>query len=249
MAVQIFNVYKIQNKISLMVYVGITTQSVTTKFYEHVNSKVKSKINDSLKLENLDIFEFSNLYKAENYEESLMKYNEYVNEYDSINSGYNSKSGPDTAIDTDTQKNKKLSEAISGDKNPQYGKLGEANPKFGKKSKEGTGENISQAKIKNGILRKEGLLDPRKERPKGYIPDEAAVKAMQDSKRPKYINVKIQDPIGKIHLLEGKEELRNFLETNSLNNFMNIIISGKRNNVKGYILVSYELNPEYNGNK
>lgn len=268
----IYSIYRITNIINNKIYIGFTSQNPTSRFNQHCLTKEpkyqkRSPLSSAILKYGKEFFIFDILYQSSDYTHTVEIESKFIEDYNSLTNtqgghGYNVDKGgfahrrsketieKHRAKVLGVKKSKEHAEnikkATTGSGNPMYGKYGKDNPRYGMKHSEESKNKISEARNKRTKLIKDGILPPTI-RPSGYKMSDESKQNQKNAKKPKYINVKIQDPFGVIYSLETKEELHKFLIENNLNNFMSKTISKERDNIKGFVLLDYELNPEYNG--
>jgi group I intron endonuclease len=84
-------IYKCQNKISGKIYIGQTIKTLDERKLTHLNSSkfAKSKFHKALKSYGIDSFDWEVLATATTKEQLNKLEIDYINQYDSINNGYN----------------------------------------------------------------------------------------------------------------------------------------------------------------
>lgn len=145
-------IYKVLNKINGKVYIGQTTQNLKTRWSQHkYNSKNGScKINRAIRKYGIENFEIQEIDNGNCIEELNKKEEFYIKKYDSINYGYNIRSGGKNSIRSQETKNK-ISKARKGKykgKNAGF---------YGKKHTDQTKNKMSEIRKKSGIGNKNKL--------------------------------------------------------------------------------------------
>lgn len=144
-------IYKITNKANVLVYIG-QSQDIYSRWRTercgHVNAHMKSDMDTY----GIDNFEFIILEEISNRADNLVcildeKEKQYISEYNSADPlyGYNKTFGGDKeCVFTQEYKNAR-SIMYSGEGNPQYGRKGELNARYGAKLTAEQANNISKA--------------------------------------------------------------------------------------------------------
>lgn len=156
-------IYKITCLPTNKKYVGQTIRSLKDRFNDHYwsRNKISTKFMLELRKFNKKDFIIELIEELDNQEEANNREIYWINYYDSINNGYNSKStigkcGGDTLTNNPNMKeiSKKISESKLGDKNPMRingGLKGEKNGMFGitpKNARKCVSININTNKVK-----------------------------------------------------------------------------------------------------
>lgn len=134
-------IYKVLNKINGKVYIGQTTQNLKTRWSQHkYNSKNGNcKINRAIRKYGIENFEIQEIDNGNCIEELNKKEEFYIKKYDSVNYGYNIRSGGKNSIRSQETKNK-----ISQSRIGKY--KGKDSPWYGKKHTEKSKRKMSKSK-------------------------------------------------------------------------------------------------------
>ena len=158
-----YTVYRLENVVTKKNYIGMTSQNPRKRWGGEYRGKMKEAIATypfDLCWKKYIEFQTPNKEQALELESELMKW------YDSVENGYNSSEYGSGHYKRSEELKRKISEALSGEKSPNFGKhfseehrkniseaqTGEKNSMFGKHHSEETRNKISQSKGVNGIL-------------------------------------------------------------------------------------------------
>jgi len=144
-------IYSIQNSVNNKRYVGQTTQNPDKRKRKHFETLRKNK-HDNLHLQNSfnkygeSVFVFTTLNYATNRETLDKLEKKYINHYDCLNrdKGYNLREGGLNGKFS-PEIYQKISNAITGEKNPNYGRKGKLSPRFGQKHSLETRKKMSES--------------------------------------------------------------------------------------------------------
>jgi len=130
-------VYKHINKINSKIYIGITSTSVQDRWSNGAGYKTCHYFNNAIEKYGWDNFEHQIIVDGLQEKQAKQLETELIIKYDSINSkfGYNLTFGGEGNIPGEETR-KKLSKALSGCKNPMFGRSGVLAPSYGKRGKD-----------------------------------------------------------------------------------------------------------------
>ena len=139
-----YTVYRLENIVTKKNYIGMTSQEPKERWCSGYRGKMK----EAIATYPLDLcwkkhieFQTPNKEQALELEAELMKW------YDSVDNGYNTSAFDNYKYERTEEYRKKISKALTGEKNPMYGMTGENNPWYGKHHTEESKKKMSQAKI------------------------------------------------------------------------------------------------------
>lgn len=261
----IYSIYLITNLVNNKTYIGWTSRDPYKRYREHQSTRTpkrqaRSAISCAIEKYGVENFEFFIIYQSKDYNHCRQIETHFIAEHRSHVEqwGYNKDLGGTghkrsaETIEKHRQKikgrkqseehKKKKGDAIRGEKNGMYGRHGEDNPNYGS-------THTSETRLKISIAQKERIA---KDKANGTyrhheLTDEE-IEKMKETKRAKkesgeslkYKNIVIQDPSGEIiHL---PPNYTNFFKSIPLNNFMTKCIKDPNMKIKGYSLISYEMN-------
>ena len=150
-------IYRVTNKINGKKYVGQTVFSLEKRRRQHINDALSNKdtyhFHNALRKYGPDNFEWTILHKCSIIEELNMLEMYYIRLYNTFEKGYNLTLGGDGVVgfEHSEELKKKMSDALKGSKNPNYGKtfseetrqkMSDANR--GKRLSEGQKKKISE---------------------------------------------------------------------------------------------------------
>lgn len=115
-------VYKAVNKTNGKVYIGQTIYDIEYRQKTHTTGQWRTKFKHALDKYGVDGFEWSVLCECSSLQEMNGMEKKFIEEYDSINTGYNLMSGGKQGGNHTETTKQKISEAMKGEKNPFYGK-------------------------------------------------------------------------------------------------------------------------------
>ncbi len=126
-------IYGIRHKVSGKMYVGQTKRKVETRWKQHMTDDGCPYIHNALVKHGKDAFDFFVIAWCIKTE---LDYNEkkYIQEYNTFGKGrgYNLKTGGADNITFTDETRKRISDKVSGEKNPCFGRVGALHPQFGK---------------------------------------------------------------------------------------------------------------------
>lgn len=149
-------VYKAVNKVTEKVYVGKTVRNLSHAKARHKSRAFRawktgceSKFYTAIRKYGWEEFEWSILYNGTSDEDIQEKERYYINELDTLNSGYNLTPGGDGGAGKtlSVTHKAKLSEASTGSNNNCYGLYGADHPAYGNVHTEETKAKIRQANL------------------------------------------------------------------------------------------------------
>ena len=129
-------VYKIKNKINGKLYIGQTTQSLSQRWSQHkYNSKTQdTKLARAIRKYGIENFDISTIYKTDNYEDLNKKEENFIQEYNTIDCGYNLRVGGENSPRSEETK-RKISKSHKGKKSPY---VSESNKRRAGEKRDGT---------------------------------------------------------------------------------------------------------------
>lgn len=143
-------IYKHTNKINGKVYIGQTSQSMSQRWSNGNGYKGSVKFYSAIKKYGANNFEHEILKENLTQEEANYWEDYYINYYNSIETGYNLKTGGQHCTYSEESKRKmsKNHADVSGEKNPMYGKkhTEESKRKMSENRKDKTGKDSPFAK-------------------------------------------------------------------------------------------------------
>lgn len=146
-------IYKITNTINGKSYIGKTEKSIQDRLARHIynaNIGIESYLYRAMRYYGPEKFQTEELEVCANIEHLNLQEKYYIIKHGThciSGTGYNMTfggEGGDTSL-SPKYKAGMSKRDINGSKNPMYGKKGKGNKNFGKKRKDGSGENISRA--------------------------------------------------------------------------------------------------------
>lgn len=260
----IYSIYRIINLANRKSYIGWTTRDPQVRFKEHLNGNPNEMvIAAAVTKYGKDSFCLEIVYQTLDYDHSREMEGFFIAQCNSLTEseggwGYNIDLGgkghkrSQTTIEKHRQKllGRKQSEehkrkrglVVTGTNNGMYGRTGEDHPNWGKNCTNETKQKISISQKKRfekektqGTYKHHTLTIEEREKMK-----ETKRKQKEEGKTLKYKNVVIRDPNGDtIHLPPNYAD---YFKSIPLNNFMSKCIENPEISVKGYYLISYELN-------
>ena len=144
-------IYSIKNRTSGKRYVGLTIRALDKRLVEHKRSPLP--IGNALRKHGLKAFDVDVLEECDDEVALSRAEKKWIAHFDTFNGpGYNCTEGGEGTGSlrlgckhTDEAK-AKMSEARAGELNPNFGKFGEAHPKFGYKMSEASKKQLSEAR-------------------------------------------------------------------------------------------------------
>ncbi len=114
-------IYQIINCVNNKMYIGQTWQSLAHRFWEHCYRNGCPKLYNAIQKHGKENFKITAIFSITTQEDADYYEDYFINKYDSIKTGYNIKGGGRGGKHSEATK-KKISAAILGDKNPNFGK-------------------------------------------------------------------------------------------------------------------------------
>lgn len=147
-------IYKIENTVNHKVYIGQTVYSFRRRYGKNLSQCKNEYINADLEKYGIENFKITEVMDtADSKEELDRKEIEYIKRYNSTDrsKGYNIQAGGHNALHNEFTK-EKIRLANLGENNPNYGKIGESNPRWNRKkmfcSNCGKPIEVAQCKLK-----------------------------------------------------------------------------------------------------
>lgn len=260
LSISIYSIYLITNLINNKKYIGYTSNKLGHRFNDHCKTtkpkyQERSPISFAIEKYGKENFLCAVIFQSKDYEYCRHIETDFIIEYDSLTStqgghGYNidkggmgHKKSPET-IEKHRQKLKGRPQSEEH-KSKKGFKLGNDAGKFNKGKKRTEEQNKAQSeRLKNDIL--SGKIDAWGANRNWHNEYSESLEKMKQTKLAnryntnKYKNIvvkKIGEPL--VYL---DENYMDFFKGHELNNFMNLCIKNQGKIIKGWGLISYELN-------
>lgn len=108
----IYSIYKITNKINNKAYIGFTSNPVNSRWsmhkYQAKSKRSNAKIHSAIRDHGVDNFVLETLYQSLDIYHTLSMEQPFIDQYDSLDNGYNSQSGGQLPQITGYKKMKKV---------------------------------------------------------------------------------------------------------------------------------------------
>lgn len=263
-SMSIYSIYRITNTANQKCYIGWTSRDVQTRFEEHLNGPCeKMVISSAIAKYGKEHFIVEVLYQTLDFDHSREMEGFFIGENNSLvesmgGFGYNvdlggkGKKRSQITIEKHRQKmlgrkqsdehKKKKADAIRGEKNGMFGRCGEQHPNFGNKYSQESKTKISESQKRristqkeNGSYKHPSLTPEQIEKMR-----KTKIQKAQTGEGLKYKNIVVETPSKDIITLPIN--YLEFLKSIPLNNFMSKSIKNPGMQIKGYKLISYEIN-------
>ena len=144
------SIYKITNTVNQKSYIGKTIHDPEkTRIRQHLNGWGNKPIKKDINEYGEDVFTFEILHDGIIPEFLAALETEEIAKHDSFHNGYNENSGGGGVVSLSDEHRRKVSEALTGEKNPMYGRTGEKHPFFGRKHSDETKQKMSENSAMN----------------------------------------------------------------------------------------------------
>lgn len=134
----IWSIYLITNTVNMKVYVGQTNGKIRHRFWTHCNSDGCPKIHRAIKKYGVEQFRIRTLLRVDSQEAADAFEIRYIDYFNSIENGYNLKTGGSRGCHNEETKEKIRLAHLGSKRTPEQcatmaaSKMGEKNPMFGK---------------------------------------------------------------------------------------------------------------------
>ena len=231
----IYSIYRITNSTNSKCYIGWTSRNPNKRFKEHLNGNPDEMvISAAVEKYGQDKFYLNIMYQTLDYDHSREMEGFFIGQCNSLTEseggwGYNIDLGgkghkrSQATIEKHRVKMKDRPQSDEHKKKKADAIRGEKNGSVIKKKKR------IEEQIANGTYK-----TPKQ------IKEEKKIEANKKDKRRQYKNIVIQDPYGNI--INTPLNYMEYFNSIPLNNFMNKSINNPGLAIKGYLLISYELN-------
>ena len=177
-------IYLIRNLKNNKCYIGQTIHDAEkTRIRQHLNGYGNKNVKDDIEKYGIDVFTVEILHDGIIPELLSMYEKEAIAKHDSYHNGYNANSGGGGVISLSDEHRQKVSEALTGENNPMYGRTGEKHPFFGRKHSEETKQRMSANNAMNRPETRQKVSEATKSKKRS---DEARRNISEGRKRPEY---------------------------------------------------------------
>jgi len=147
-------IYKISNTLNDKLYIGQTINPINYRWSDHKYSvkKLKTPLYNKMREVKDNIDEFFKIEIIEEVDDILLDEREiyWIKELNSLHpNGYNMSEGGQSYLTEEERR--RISERLTGENNPMYGKIGELNPFYGKKHSEETKAILREKALTRGF--------------------------------------------------------------------------------------------------
>ena len=178
------SIYKITNTVNQKSYIGKTIHDAEkTRIRQHLNGWGNKPIKKDIDEYGEDVFTFEILHDGISPEFLAALETEEIAKHDSFHNGYNENSGGGGVVSLSDEHRRKVSEALTGEKNPMYGRTGEKHPFFGRKHSDETKQKMSENSAMNRPETRQKVSEATKGKKRS---DETRRNISEARKRPEY---------------------------------------------------------------